>query len=252
MKDFSFQGRIELGTRVAGGKPGALRWVGDATSCSVAFATENEDRTETFSGQRLQSARMRTSTTVNLSMVLRYASAPNLQLGLFATSSNVVGASVVDESLPMGLVAGDRVVLARPAGITALTVRDSTPTTPIVVPPANYTLEHAAGGILRINTVAGYVQPLRASYTHQQFTRLPMFTSQPPERYFYLHGTDTVSNKNVRVALYRVQFNPVSELALLNDTFGEITLEGTALYDAEAALDAAFGGFGFMDLAPES
>jgi hypothetical protein len=251
MKDFSFQGRIELGTRLAGGKPGNLRWVGDATSCNLAFATENEDRTETFSGQRLQSARMRTSTSVNLSLVLRYATPANLQLGLFATANNVAGAAVVDEPLPAGLVPGDRLVLGKPSGITLLSLKDSEDPA-ATVDPDDYTLENAAGGIVAINSVAGYVQPLLASYTHEQFTRMPMFSAQPPERYFYLHGVDTISGKPVRVALYRVQFNPISELALLNDTFGEITLEGTALYDAEAALDATFGGFGYMDLAPES
>lgn len=247
MQDFSFQGRIELGTRLTGGKPGPLRWVGDATSCNVAFATENEDRTETFSGQRLQSARMRTATTVNLSMVLRYGSAENLRLGLFANANNVAGAAVVDEPLPTGLVAGDRVVLAKPAGVTALTIKDSAGV-PVTVDVADYALENAAGGVIRFIDVAGYTQPFTASYTHETFVRLPMFSAQPPERYFYLHGVDTVSGEKVRAALYRVQFNPISELALLNDTFGEITLEGTALFDAEAALDAAFGGFGFMDL----
>lgn len=247
MQDFSLQGRIELGARLAGGKPGVLRWVGDASSCNIAFATENEDRTETFSGQRLQSARMRTATTVNLSLVLRYASAENLRLGLFANANNVAGASVTDEPLPEGLVAGDRVVLAKPAGVTSLVIKDSAGS-PLTVDPADYVLENAAGGVIRFVDVSGYTQPFTADYTHEAFVRLPMFSAQPPERYFYLHGVDTVSGEKVRAALYRVQFNPISELPLLNDTFGEIALEGTALYDAEASLDAALGGFGFMDL----
>lgn len=247
MKDFSLQGRIELGSRLANGRPDRLRWVGDATSCSVSFNTENEDRTETFSGQRLQSARMRTATTVAISLVLRYGSAENLRLGLYSSLNNIVSAPVVDEALPSGLVANDRVVLARPAGITALSIRDSA-ATPATVPPANYSLENAAGGIVRLMNVTGFTQPLRASYTHEAFVRMPMFSAPPTERYFYLHGTDTVSAEKVRCALYRVLFNPISELALLNDTFGEITLEGTALFDATAALDASLGGFGFLDL----
>lgn len=247
MQDFSLQGRIELGTRLTGGKPGALRWVGDATSCNIAFSTENEDRTETFSGQRLQSARMRTATTVALSLVLRYGSAENMRLGLFANANNVAGASITDEALPAGLVAGDRVVLAKPAGVTALTLKDSAGS-PVTVDAEHYALENAAGGVVRLIDVSGYTQPFTADYTHEAFVRLPMFSAQPPERYFYLHGVDTVSGEKVRAALYRVQFNPISELPLLNDTFGEITLEGTALFDAEAALDDTFGGFGFLDL----
>lgn len=247
MKDFSFQGRVELGTRLAGGKPGVLRWVGDTSSCNIAFATENEDRTETYSGQRLQSARMRTATTVNLTMVLRYATADNLRLGLFAAANTVAGASVVGEVLPDDLVANDRVVLAKPAGVSALVIKDSAGS-PVTVDEEDYSLENAAGGVIKFLSVGTYTQPFTADYTHEAFKRLPMFSEQAPERYFYLHGVDTISGEKVRVGLYRVQFNPISELGLINDTFGEITLEGTALFDSEAALDASLGGFGYIDL----
>src|SRR5690606_29173139 len=87
MTDLSFQGRIELGTRLAGGKPGPLTWVGDQSSCELTFDTQTEDRTETYSGQRLQSAQLRTGTTVGINLVLRHGTAHNLKLGLYATQN---------------------------------------------------------------------------------------------------------------------------------------------------------------------
>jgi hypothetical protein len=250
MKDFSFQGRIELGTRLPGGKPGKLIWVGDQSSCDLAFNTENVDRTETYSGQRLQSARLRTATTVELNLVLRYGTAHNLQLGLYATPHNVAAGSVTNEVLPTGLVVGDRVVLAKPANVSALTIEDSAGTPATLVAGTDYVLEDAHSGIVRILSLGtpAFTQPFVADYSHDAFTSLPMFTSQPPERYLYLNGINTVDGSRVRLHLYRVQFNPIESLGLINPEFGELPLSGTALFDSETAQDPTLGGFGRIEL----
>lgn len=251
MKDFSFQGRIELGTRLAGAKPGTLIWVGDQSSCDLSFETDTEDRTETYSGNRLQSAQLTTATRVSLELVLRYGTAHNLQLGLYATENNVAGASVTDEVLPSGLVAGDRVVLAKGANVSALSLTDSAGT-PVTVDTADYTLENAAGGIIQIIDPTGYTQPFLADYTHDGFTSLPFFTAPAPERYLYLHGVNTLDNSPVRLHLYRVKFQPLASLGLINPSFGEISLTGTALFDSEGALDPALGGFGRIEIPTEA
>jgi hypothetical protein len=63
MQSFSFQGKVYLGTRLAGGKPGALIWVGDAPKCDVSLQTEAEDQKESYSGNRLTSARLQKGNT---------------------------------------------------------------------------------------------------------------------------------------------------------------------------------------------
>ncbi len=252
MKDFSFQGRIELGTRLANGRPGLLRWVGDQSSCELSFSTENVDRTETYSGQRLQSARLRTGTTVAINLVLRYGTAHNLALGLYSTPVNVAGASVVAEVLPDELVAGDRVTLAKPANVSALVIKDSEDPAATLVSGTDYVLEDANSGVIRFLDVSGLEQPFTADYTHDGFTRLPMFTASPPERYLILNGINTVSGERIHLELYRVQFDPLESLGLINPEFGEIPLSGTVLFDSESALDPNLGGFGLLDLAPEA
>lgn len=249
MKDFSFQGRIELGTRLAGPKPGKMFWVGDQSSCDLTFETDTEDRTETYSGNRLQSAQLTTATRVSLELVLRYGTAENLQLGLYATPNNVSGASVTDEPLPTGLVAGDRIVLAKGANVTALTLNDASPGP---VDSADFVLENAAGGIVRIVDMSTYTEPLTADYTHEAFTSLPFFTAPPPERYLYMHGVNTLDNSPVRLHLYRVKFQPIASLPLINSSFGEISLTGTALFDSDGALDPTLGGFGRIEIPQES
>lgn len=252
MKDFSFQGRIELGTRQAGGKPTNLIWVGDQSSCEVRFNTENADRTETFSGQRLQSARMRQSTTVELNLVLRYATPHNLQLGLYATPQNISAASVASEELPEGLIAGSRIVLDKPANVTDLVLTDSNGSPVTLEEGEDYRLESAHSGIIQIIDVSSLTQPLKAAYKHDAFTVLPFFTAQPPERYLYLNGVNTVTGERVRMHLYRVQFNPFDTLALINPEFGELPLSGSAMFDIETAEDPMFGPFGRIELPAEA
>lgn len=250
MKDFSFQGRIYLGTRLPNGQPDKLTWVGDQSSCELTLNTENADRTETYSGQRLQSARMRTSTTVELSLVLRYFTAFNVQLGLYATPNNITGAAVAAEALPGGLVVGDRVALAKGVNVSALSIVDDA-AAPLTA-GTHYRQDAANGGVIEILDLATFVQPLVASYTHANFTSLPLFTAQPPERYFLLEGINTIDGSPVKAHLYRVQFNPAEGLSFINEEFGELSLSGTALFDPTLASDPTLGGFGRLEVPTES
>ena len=250
MRDFSFQGRIYLGTRLPNGQPDKLTWVGDQSSCELTLNTENADRTETYSGQRLQSARLRTSTTVELSLVLRYFNAYNVQLGLYATPNNVVAASVAGEALPAGIVAGDRVALAKGVNVSSLVVTQQGGGA--VTLGTHYRADAAGGSVLEFLDVAGLTQPLQAAYSHAAFTDLPLFTAQSPERYFYLDGVNTLDGSRIQAHLYRVQFNPAEGLAFINEEFGELSLSGTALFDPTAAADPLLGGFGKLRIPTEA
>jgi len=259
MKDFSFQGRIELGERLISGLPGAFIWVGDQSTCELTLNTENADRTETHSGQRLQSARLRTATTVEGNIVLRYFNTDNVKLGLYATEQNVVGASVLGEDISGDtLGVGKRFALRKPWGVSALTVKDSaTPSAATLlanqVDPADneYVLESANTGVIR-QLKAGspaFTPPLKADYTHIGFKNLPMFTANPPERWLRLNGINTVTGERVLMELYKVQFNPFSTLPFINEQFGELPLSFAALFDEEKANDASLGGFGRIQMA---
>lgn len=242
MKDFSFQGKVYLGERLAGGKPGKLRWVGDAPVCTVELATESEERRESYSGNRLTSAQLQTSKDANITLTLNYFSAENVALGLYGQVNTVVGGSVTGEELPSGLVNGDTVALAR-GNVSNLVITDSAGT-PATVPSANYSLDSADGGILRILDVGTFVQPFKAAYDYAAQVDVAMFTEQAPERFLLLDGVNTIDNLPVRVELYRTKFNPASSVPMINEGFGQLELTGVALYDSDAALDAALGGFG--------
>ncbi len=246
MQDFSFQGIVRLAERLPGGKPGKLRDVGDAPVCTVELATTTENRTESRSGNRLTSATLQTGKEATISLTLNWANGENLALGMYGRISNTAAGSVTGEVLPSGLVAGDEIALAH-GGVSALVITDSA-ATPATVPGANYSLESANGGVVKILDIGAFTQPFKAAYSHTASVDATMFTETPPERYLFLDGINTVDNSAVLVDLYRVKFNPAGSIPLINEGFGQLELTGVVLFDSEAAADTALGGFGRMRL----
>jgi hypothetical protein len=107
MQSFSFQGKVYLGTRLTGGKPGALFWVGDAPKCDVSLQTEAEDQKESYSGNRLTSARLQKGNSASVALTLNWANLKNLSLGLYGTEIDVSSGSVTAEVLPSGIENGE-------------------------------------------------------------------------------------------------------------------------------------------------
>lgn len=246
MKDFSFQGKVYLGTRLTGGKPGPLRWVGDAPKCDVSLNTDSETRKESWSGNRLTSAYLQKGTDVTVALTLNWANAENLVLGLYGTQITVASGSVTGEVLPTVAV-GDVVALEH-GGISTVVVKDSAGSPVTLVADTDYEIDSANGGTIKFLNLGAYTQPFKVDYAHTASADVTMFTAAPPERYLLLDGVNTLDNSPVRLRLYRTRFNPLSTLPLINDSFGTIELSGAVLYDDEAAADSDLGGFGKMEL----
>jgi hypothetical protein len=247
MQDFSFQGKVYLGTRLAGGIAGALRWVGDASKCDVSLKTDSETRKESYSGNRLPTARLQKGNDATIAMTLNWANADNLVLGLYGTKSTVASGSVTGEILPSALVVGDVITLDH-GGVSALVITDSTGSPLTLTAGTDYELTSPNGGMVTIKNLGAYVQPFKAAYAHTASSDVTMFTAAPPERYLLLDGINTLDNSPVKLRLYRTQFDPASTIPLINDSFGTLELSGTVLYDSEAAADDTLGGFGKIEL----
>ena len=75
-----------------------------------------------------------------------------------------------------------------------------------------------------------------------------MATQRPPERYLVLDGINTLDNTRVRVRLYRCQFDPSSQLPMINESFGALELSGAVLFDSDQGNDDELGNFGKIEL----
>lgn len=254
IKDFSFQGKIWLGERLTTGKPGVLTQVGDAPALQLKLTASRDNRTESMSGQRVQSATVQKSKEATLSMTLNYFGSPQLALGLYGNINTVASGSATAESLPDTLAVGDSIILDFP-NASSLVITDSAGTPATLTPDTDYTLASAEASIVTINNLGTYTQPFKAAYSYSGGVDLAMFSSAPPTRYLVLDGLNTTLGddygKRVLLRLYQCVFDPVGQLDFLSDTFGQLQLTGTVLYDLLSAADPLLGGFGKLSLPSE-
>ncbi|RKS87135.1 hypothetical protein DES39_0350 [Orbus hercynius] len=245
---FSFQGRILLGERLENGKPGKLEWVGNAPSCTLSIATENAEKIESFSGQRLPYGRIQTSKKATIKLNLDEILPTNLVQGLYSTQVKTEGGAITSELLPAGLESGDIIRLDNPfIDEESLIIKDSA-ANPITVDKTKFIVESVSAGLLKIVNTAGLVQPLKASYHFTKRSAFTILSQTPPERYFVLDGVNTENNQPIVLSLYRVRFDPAESLDLINSEYGSLSLSGSALLDTVNVNDPALGGFGKLEL----
>lgn len=241
MSLFSFQGKIWLGTRLANGKLGKSVWVGNAPTCTVQFQTETTSKTESFSGNRLPYGRLRRGKTANISLTLDEWLLPNLVLGLWAKELTITGGSATGEQLPADVIEGDFVRLDN-SFVSSVVIMDSAGT-PAPVP---HTVESPNAGLIQLGSLTGLTAPYTAAYTYAGGDALSIFGETPPERWLFLDGINTENNEPVLVDLYRVSFDPTGELGLIHDEYGNLTLNGSVLYDTLNANGSNLHGFGMI------
>lgn len=243
---FSFQGKVYLATRQASGKPGPLRWVGNAPQLQLALEVQNSDKTESFSGNRLLYGRLVQSKTANVNLTLDEATPENLAEGMYSVPATLPAGTVSSELLPTGLKANDLVALDR-GWVSDVALTDSA-NPPVTVPAANWWTESASSGLIGLRKVDGFTQPFKAAYKHGETVNIALFTTPPPERMLILDGINTINGRRARVTLYRVTFNPIEQLDLISEEWGSLQLSGAALFDESRALDPDLGGFGRIEL----
>jgi hypothetical protein len=243
---FSFQGKVFLAQRQSNGKPGPLRWVGNAPQLQLQLEVQNSDKTESFSGNRLLYGRLAQSKTANVNLTLDEATPENIAEGLYSIPATLPAGAVNSELLPPGLTAGDLIALDR-GWVSDLALTDSA-TPPAPVPAANWWIESPSAGLVGLRKVEGLTQPLKATYKHGETVNIALFNTPAPERMLFLDGINTVNGRRAKVTLYRVAFNPIEQLDLISEEWGSLQLSGAALFDETRALDPNLGGFGRIEM----
>jgi len=228
------------------GKPGKRTWLGNASVASLAISVNKSDKNESFSGSRGLYGSLITGKSGTLNITLDEFLVENLALALHSTPVAIASGTVTGEALPTGLLAGDEVQLDK-RFTSGLVLTDANVTPATLVEGTDYEVVSAAGGILKILDPTGLTQPFEADYSYAAADSLAIFAnSTPPERWIFFDGINTVTGDKVILDLYRVQFDPVSDFALINDDWGGLQLTGTLLLDAINLKNSNLGGYGRM------
>lgn len=238
MSLISLQGKVLLAERTALGKAIRHTWVGNAPTCELQLATETTNKTESFSGNRLQYGFLQRGKTATLNLTLDEWLLPNLILGLYAQQIAIAAATVTGEALPSPIAAGEMFRLAKPYISDLVLTASST----ALVAGTDYRIESANAALIEFLTPQA--SAVTAAYETEEAVALTMFTQQPPERWFVLDGIDTETGKSVIVDLYRCKFNPVGSLGLIHEEYGNLPLTGSVLYDPLNVGDPILGGYG--------
>lgn len=244
-KDFSRQGPFYL-AKNTNGKIGAARWVGDTGTVNVTVAETKEERKENYTGLRGTSVVLSQGTTVTVELNVRYADAENLALALHGKLSTKAAGTVTGEVFPTGAV-GEYFVLDHGAA-TNLVLTDSTPVTPVTLTEGtHYRVNSAKGGLIELLSITGITQPIKAAYSYGGSRNLSILTKRPDPMYLFMDSINTVDQTRERIHFYKVQFDPIANMGLINENLGELTLTGTCYVDANNQLDDELGPYGRIE-----
>jgi hypothetical protein len=251
---FSGQGIVYASTRDGSGNATTYRDLGNVPSLRLTLETDVLEHKESRTGNRLTDLRLTRERRARVTMTIESFSKANLMMLLYGTASSIVAGSVTNEVFPAGLAAGDMVALNFPLVKTSPSpVITGTAGGATLTAGTHYRIDYQTGMVTILNTSVG-VQPYEIDYNYDAEDIVPMFRSSQVERFLRFAGLNTAnSNKPVIVELYRVVFDPVGNIDLINDEFAQFEIEGSVLYDTTRdANDSAgvLGGFGRIIQAP--
>lgn len=228
------------------GKPKTgFKDVGEVDALEFGF---NTSRIEKFSkrdcGNNLVGSVI-TQVDTNFSVTMAEPTKLNLEKILQGVSAAVSSGTVTDEPLHEGtvVVAGDLLFTKKP--FSALTnVKDSAGSPATLVADSDYEVVDGDKGIIRILDPTGFTQPFKATYANKAYTPVPMLNRTPGFYQVAFAGANCQTNEKVRIDLWKVQFNPVSQFNVLSDQFAAFQLGGKLYSDATKTDDAAYSELG--------
>ena len=243
---FSGQGVIMVGRRdPITGNPIGLRPVGNCPDMKLGISTTVVNHKGSQDGQRATDARLQTEINVTCSITVENWNAKNLAEATRGTDTLLPAGSVTNED-----------VFAFPGLVTSLRYVDvngvsvSQGGTPLVeytdgTVPWDYKLNAAAGSLMfndgLLMDFAAYApsspaepggDPLTVNYSYGEQYLVDALTRPITDNWLRFEGLNTIEeNSPVIVDVFRFSNDPLKELALLSDTFGQFVIEGSVLKD---------------------
>ncbi|BEM40730.1 hypothetical protein SME10J_44570 [Serratia marcescens] len=238
MSDFYYgQGKLYLARRNAAGQALSWRWVGDVSALSIELEFDEKKSKASVGGRLVDAQRYLSSVNGKVTSIWHEYSTDNLQALLHAHTTIKTPNLVMGEALPLDIKAGDTISLRNPNvfGVTIATLTDG----------VDYIVDPLWGTILFLRTPAN--QPVKVDYAHASNASLPLLNMAGEEFSLRYEGINLAETKtHVLLELYRVSFDLISKLSLINtdSNLGELETSSVVLYDNTKVADAELGQFG--------
>lgn len=231
------QGRLFLAERDAFGNPLSLRWLGDVSALSITVETEQITHEESYSGNSTTVRSIHRKKKAQISTTWHEHSDDNLAVTLYGEKITTAAGTVTGEQLPANIKAGERYLLQSP-DVSNVVIGS-------LVEGTDYTVDTIFGAItfLKDQTAAPTVD-----YSYGANTGTSIFTKpKPVDRWVRYEGINLAEdNAFISVDLYRVNFDPLQNLSLINNDTSLAGLEttATALLDSLKPVDGQYGQLG--------
>jgi hypothetical protein len=235
---YSGQGIVMMAERDNKGQPKGFRPIGSVSELTISLEVNNVELKESYTGQRSVLKQLRTETKANVKMVLSSLDRKNLAMGLYGKDISIDEGDVKDE--PIIAYLGAIVPLTK-LNVSKVKVKSATGGI-IYEENKNYTVNPEAGSLNLLDEqdqadrkaakVMKEEEGLLVDYHHTAQIQVDALTTGQPERYLRFEGLNTSEdNKPVVVEVFRLVINPLQNLALINDEFASMEIEGAALVD---------------------
>lgn len=244
MAYFSGQGKIFIApVNAITGAVGAYRAIGNVPEFSIEMDSDQVDHNESMTGLRTKDATLVRAKSLTFSGQLEDWDEKNVAWATNGRIKNITGSAKTNEASPTGLVAGSIWAL-KGQGVSAVTITDSTGS-PVTVDTDDYVVDAEFGTITMVS-VTGYTQPFKAAYTDSSTTAVTLLSDDSQIYALRFEGINTVNQQKVLLELYRTQKSPTGTIPLIQEEFGQISIQGDALSDTNKTVDGDFGLFGRM------
>lgn len=234
---FSMQGRVAIGLRNPDGSRKPAQWVYDASSLEWAFQVDKDEKIESYSGARGLAGTMAKKKAMTVKLTLGQINDSNAALSVAGNTVQVTGGTVTAENIG-DVKAGDMVALDN-ALISTLALTGTLPAAPAL--GTDYTVNTTTGIVTFLTACTG----VKAGYTYGAYSIVTALTAKPQDMYVLFDGMNTVDGATLlaRGEVHRIQFEPTSTLALVNDSFADLQLSGSARVDPVRLSNAKYGGY---------
>ncbi|HGE7378540.1 TPA: hypothetical protein ACGCA1_003231 [Klebsiella pneumoniae] len=238
MSDYYYgQGKLYLARRNSAGQALSWRWVGDVSALNIELEFEEKKSRASVGGRLVNSQRYITALEGRITSTWHELSVDNLQALLLAKSFSQIPNVYAQDILPEGVVAGDRLTLQN-QNVWGCSIEN-------MENGKDYIVDNFWGAITFLS--APSIQPVVVDYQHPGNTVLPIAEGVAEEYSLRYEGVNLAENNSpVLVEIYRVSFDPVATLALINTETELSGLETTAsiLYDGQKSNDELLGRLG--------
>ena len=232
------QGKVFLAKRNAAGIALSQRWVGDVSQLQITVETDKITHEESYSGNSVTVRTINRKVRATVNATWHEFSDENLAVLVFGNVIKNAAGTVTGEVLPTAdIKAGDRFLLQNP-NVSDVVIGS-------LVEGTDYFVEPIFGAI---NFLTDQTTAPSVNYSYAAHSGSSVFAKVKSEDfYFRFEGINLAEdNAFVAVDLYKINFDPLQNLDLINndtDVAG-IDTTATALLDNLRPSDAQFGQLG--------